>query len=395
MERISIKIEPSVDYLIILPATTSGTSSVESKKHKISDFRLKLQKFDAALREKTKMFDNFEICEFCQKTYRNYSRQAAYDHKRICKKFTRPKKLFCDLCTYSSNNKNHLAMHIQNHPNKCGQIFQSLKALQKHQKQKRIFKCFLCDIEFSCKLLLVKHNKTKHDEMLKCPHCPFSSIRIGLLNEHIKIHNLKFYCESCGYVTSSKQNLTNHQKTRGHGEFYGKIIEKFYCDRCEKSFPLKAKLNHHKKQVHIDEKFLTCQICDKIFSTKHNLQSHVRIVHEGIKRAKKWKCDLCPTSTENKSLMKIHMQTHLKQGRKMFTCDKCGVKRTSKLSIKHHLIKAALIECFYCGIKIRCKKVHDRHLHEQHGAGQKSWPCQTCRKVYIKKITLVKHQRTH
>jgi hypothetical protein len=403
MEFVKVKNELTVDYLLIVPPVRVGHLDTKPNVMNQQNCTVKLQKFDTRTSSKlkrTQIFENFLKCEFCEKIFR-FHEKADIWHKRICKNFKKPRKLFCDLCKYSTMKRvsleNHLTRHLANsrqHPCiKCGQIFQYLSELVRHQNCKRISKCLSCNVNFSCKLLLVKHNKITHDGKFKCPQCPFSCVEKKILTVHIKGHNFRFYCECCGFATSWRKNFLEHQKLRQHGQFSSIPIELFQCDRCEKFFKLKHQLNRHKITTHVDLKFLTCQICMKVSASKMILQTHIQRVHEGMKRAKKCQCDLCSVATVNRSQMKVHMQTHLKEGRKMFICDKCGLECLTKTSIHNHLVSEKTNECSYCGIKFKCRKLRDRHLEEDHNATKTFWPCQTCSKSYKKEEKLNRHQQ--
>lgn len=337
MEKNSIKVEEPVESLIII------TSNIDRSENP-NNLKVKLVRFDVGLLSKPFINQEYKVCEFCSKPHRD-TKDGYFGHKKICKIFVKPPKLFCDLCPYSSFKKKVIETHIKQHANKslkqysckkCGQIFQTLQILDRHLSIKTTHKCFFCSIEFACRPLLIQHKKKDHQGLLKCHHCP-RMLAIGLMNNHMKFHGKEFFCECCGFTTLDKQSFQRHQKSYGHGEFLGKDMRIFQCGKCPKRFVTKSILKRHGKESHIDAELLTCKICDFKCKNSRTLKLHNVSVHQGIKGTKRFHCDLCSTKSKHKSEMRLHVQIHMKE-RKKFTCDFCNKKMLQKTSIYQHFI---------------------------------------------------------
>lgn len=79
------------------------------------------------------------------------------------------------------------------------------------------FKCHLCESSFTQKNNLDRHLLT-HDEnapKFECEICHKSFAHKESLAVHMNKHNgIEFQCETCGYTTTDRRNLSRHIKAK-------------------------------------------------------------------------------------------------------------------------------------------------------------------------------------
>lgn len=174
-----------------------------------------------------------------------------------------------------------LTPHVQKHSSKyinkglctkCGSRFSHKRSLLKHLKSKTIYECVVCDIKFSCKLLLYRHQNEFHGNVSKCDKCSYQT------NEE----------ES----SQSNRLLELHQK-HVHGN------NKTKCIICNKTFKTQRLKGIH-KLIHVK---IECLMCRKMVS-KVQMSIHL-LMHNATNH---FRCDLCQYTTKTKQLLKYHFE---------------------------------------------------------------------------------------
>ena len=141
--------------------------------------------------------------------------------------------LRCDSCTFSSQNKHDVVIHVS----------------KEHQNEKR-FSCGLCPYKSLRKYDLIKHLTGTHatDKPFTCPHCSYATSRSGDLRIHIKgKHKSKgypFQCPHCNYKSSRKGDLEIHIGGRHNRDL------PYKCRFCHFMTPWKSEIQTHIKRHH-------------------------------------------------------------------------------------------------------------------------------------------------
>lgn len=181
------------------------------------------------------------------------------------------------------------------------------------------------------------------------------------LSVHMETHDKKksFVCEveTCKKVLKTKGGLKEHSaKHQG--------IFNFSCEDCDKKFLLKSYYVAHRR-FHSDKprKTFDCSLCPKTFKSKQNLIDHENC-HLGVRF---FKCEICGKSFNTKTHLDVHTRSHGSQA--MINCPVCNKVLKSKIYLRTHL------------------KTHDDNL--------KNYSCDICKKKFIQKSDLLKHQTTH
>eukprot|EP01084_Bolivina_argentea_P193147 331419_1 len=91
--------------------------------------------------------------------------------------------------------------------------------------------------------------------------------RLGLLNNHKKIHLKLYKCLHCNKKFGAKKDLKIHERIHT-----GERPE--ICKMCLKCFKDPSALRKHIKYIHFKKKLFICKKCKKTFARKNSLQMH-------------------------------------------------------------------------------------------------------------------------
>lgn len=327
----SIKEEPSVEFLCILPAfedtkrlngmlmdiktekETIKTKNTKQCKICLRDFttgynlkrHLKTHDINFVLNSEGKKFK----CNDCPKLFK--SKRTQKQHQNIHNKFT------CDLCGLQITTKTVLEDHIAFHLNPtefackvCGKQFNNRNGLRTHNNRNhpkipRVFSCELCQKPFKCRNGLSLH-RNQHKDRVNCPICS-RLITVNSLKRHIKrhksaIHPPKWKCKNCDKSFLSHYLLNVHM--RSHVNIY-------QCDLCEKGARNKASLQSHMRD-HFELNPHRCKHCNRGFKLKRVMEQHVARIHF-TEDQKKFQCEICKTKFGMKNFLDNHRRNHRKK----------------------------------------------------------------------------------
>lgn len=157
-------------------------------------------------------------------------------------------------------------------------VLRKRKPRRKHSCPEPIHICATCDVRFSSKGLLNRHQIEFHEVVVKCEKCSYQTKNKALLIAHRGIHDKKFKCETCQKNFSKKISLKLHQMHNKHGVCATAPEVTFACEKCGKAFSSKQYLRKHRKTPH--EKEVKCEECDKVCKNQLKLRDHRRNVHD-------------------------------------------------------------------------------------------------------------------
>ena len=165
-----------------------------------------------------------------------------------------------------------------------------------------------------------------------------------------------YKCELCSFKTHKRSYLNRHINQQHN-------IAKKICQECDKAYCSNISLRLHRETVHLGIKKFKCEICPYTTNRKSNLMTHINGVHEMVKRHvcgecnyaatqkgnlvyhmksvhnigdNKFKCDKCPYTSASKGNLKKHTESVHKSGEKKFRCDLCPFISHLKESLKKH-----------------------------------------------------------
>ena len=336
-----------------------------------------------------------------QKSYKKLLPWLKNERKKIkvCK---------CTLCPHSFFSKESLEAHLLEHKknrieeyqcNICKKMFPNKSKMEVHKQihsENKPFSCVDCDLSFSSKEKLDVHNKIHTGEKpYKCDCCSKEFRCRTYLKQHLRIHRSgkDYRCSTCdrGFPTEKflKNHVTNAQIQT--------------CHICKKSFCSAPQLNAHVKE-HGEDYPYRCELCKKKFKVQNNYLLHCRIKHNvgDEPLAKKYSCDMCPTTFYKLQQMRIHKENvHNKVKEAFFVVcpwNHCGRKFTSEkrldIHVRSHNGEKSYL-CYKCGVNFKdyvyFRKHRARCLQKRKGA----FKCDICGTVLTEMGSLRVHKRIH
>lgn len=252
-------------------------------------------------------------CNICHRTLKN--KYFLKTHLKIHAPDTDYK---CPHCDYKNNNLFYMKIHINRHTKQpsyqceiCGEKFYEKPILQTHIQVKhgRGFECKICFRSYGTKQRLREHEKTHdpnyiHVNKHQCEECGQTYKYRAQLKKHLLKHkglDVKYDCNVCGKVVTTKKSFTNHMKIHT-GE------KSSVCDICGKAFTVEKYLIVHRR-THTGEKPYSCDVCGKTFTQRVSLVVHNRY-HTG---ERPYRCHVCNKGFVTNTLLSAHLKTHVLQ----------------------------------------------------------------------------------
>ncbi|KAI5640560.1 zinc-finger associated domain (zf-AD) domain-containing protein [Phthorimaea operculella] len=285
------------------------------------------------------------------------------------------------------------------------------------------------------------NSRIKNFIKLECSICEMGCPSWPELRVHyLTIHQTKpvAYC-SCGFAIQSKSVLYKHiqehkadsrrmkrevsEGSDGDSSFKVSDFVRFKCENCDKEctswYTLRAHCDRHHNQPplvtckcgvtlksksvmykhvqdHKNPSHLRCDKCSKILKSTEALEKH-RLRHVP-KTDRKFKCEACDKVFNNKELLRSHERSHIPiEERKVFTCDVCHLKFTTRSScashrrVVHEKVKAYV--CDLCGYA--CGTNGELRQHRAIHSDDKPFVCNKCNKPFKTYSNLKTHMDTH
>lgn len=318
---------------------------------------------------------DFKMCHICSFSslgswieYQQHMRVAHKNHENtlcdLCSKdgvYTN----YCDICQTNVESHDILLLHKREHKIVSGPNSTTLLPFTNTEQNLR---CIVCKSEFTLINQLYVHleihlqeidiqmsriDATKNGSKQRkheCHICDFKAITKIELKQHLRqIHDIKIILPS-----SSDSN--------GVG---GTQLNLSQCSFCGKLFKTASGLRSHIKRFHV-KNFYTCDICNRQFCIKFEIKEHLLTEHMNLKL---FVCNVCGKVSKNRSLHRVHNETHLKV--KKYLCTSCGKEFSQSAGL--------------------C--IHSRNEHNEN----KNFPCRwkNCGKVFAKAVSRYTHEYAH
>lgn len=302
-----------------------------------------------------------QLCPICKKFYKYNNFEKHFEKHNL--------DIYCKICNKRFKKESLLLQHMLSHD-------------QVNIKEEEM-KCTQCDLTFNNSRLFNIHQK-EHISLFKCDICNKEFTAKGMLRRHVKLHteNNKYCCSKCPKSYSRRDQLIDHMNNHNG-------VKPNVCTYCNKAFNQLCNLKDHIR-THTGETPFLCSQCGKGFNNSSNLRQHM-MRHTGVKP---FSCALCPKTFCTKGQMTSHMITHTDA--QPFKCEECGAGFTMSSSLKKHKMIHLGIRAFECDACPR-RFVNKDHLkrHYRIHTGEKPFKCKFCERSFTQSNDLIKHTRLH
>lgn len=109
-----------------------------------------------------------------------------------------------------------------------------------------------------------------------------------------------YFCQYCIFYSKWKSHIDRHEAAVHEKR-------KFKCPKCEKSFPQKAMVRQHDRQVHVQDHPFTCDECQYVSYSPYLYAKHFK---KHVESVKVYKCERCP---EFSTVYKRNYTRHINQ----------------------------------------------------------------------------------
>ncbi|KAJ2947869.1 hypothetical protein O0L34_g9659 [Tuta absoluta] len=252
------------------------------------------------------------------------------------------------------------------------------------------FKCENCDKECSSWYSLRAHCDRHHNQppLVTCK-CGVTLKSKSVMYKHVQDHKNPSHLR-CDKCSKILKSTEALEKHRLR--HVPKTDRKFNCEACDKVFNNKDLLrSHERSHIPIEErKVFTCDICHLKFTTRSSCASHRRVVHEKVKA---YVCDLCGYACGTNGELRQHRAIHSDD--KPFVCNKCNKPFKTYSNLKTHMDthEDTSYVCYVCSRVLNSRRTLRKHLlvHED----KCRHVCSYCNKAFKRRQTLKVHMYTH
>ena len=209
-------------------------------------------------------------------------------------------------------------------------LHRGVVSIEDYKEAKSILKwsdartCSYCLSKHQDAFARIKHENYVHEGKERpyiCTECDRSFTNKNALDYHVEKHipgRKKETCEMCGFQSSSKRNLREHEELL-HNKASDRITPEFHCSYCGKTYKVTKSLDRHLKEKHwkVNKNLdyiedmdsigdIICKHCDKTFKRSYCLERHIKSVHT---QEKSYSCSECMKKFTRKDRLGRHMKT--------------------------------------------------------------------------------------
>lgn len=333
-------------------------------------------------------------CHFCKEKIKTWSGlRIHYAKKHKSKPF-----VYC-LCGFAVKSKSVLYKHVSDHKLESKKLQRTSETDDEKQDVKYSslnvkdfirFLCPKCKIECSSWYSLKTHCDTEHEIMpvVSCS-CGITLKSKSVMYKHVQDHRNPNVL-ACDKCPRITKTLAAFNKHKMR--HIPKSERKFCCASCDRIFTTKDALkSHEKSHIPIEQrKIYHCDMCNMKFTTRSSAASHKRVVHDKIKG---YVCDLCGYACGTNGELRQHRAIHSDD--KPYVCRQCSKPFKTYSNLKTHIDthEETSYECYICRRVLNSRRTLRKHLlvHED----KCRHVCSYCNKAFKRRQTLKVHMYTH
>ena len=279
-------------------------------------------------------------CAACD--YRAVDRCTLRKHMRV---HTDERPFHCQICPYKSKDSSQLTVHLRTHTGDapfacqvkgCSATFKTNSDLTRHVRThtgEKPYKCDFCEHRVKIKSNLKAHIRVNHrpNEVFKCrvESCHYVTMSKAELRDHQKTHEtaglteLHYTCSSCSFSTSNKGKLGLH--LREHEASSRPDSRPYRCSHCAYSAKSQAILSSHINKRHAMEINSKEGRSQQKESRKQRRVVEERDKAAGQERKQKkmlsktickpnFSCPVCPAGFVRRDSLRVHVKQHKASG---------------------------------------------------------------------------------
>jgi hypothetical protein len=257
-----------------------------------------------------------------------------------------------------------------------------LRRKVKNNLKSESFKCYICECEFTQRILRDNHVNNEHNDKCcsNCHLCDMKNIMTPrAFNHHLRSHFenvFKFMCEHCGKGFEMPQHLRKHTKLRHEFSYC------YFCDLCSSKFKDRQTIQQHMVTVHLRQQNYKCNECSKAYTAPSTLANHKIRVHDA---PPKYKCLKCEVGYAFKHEFLRHQSQNCKPLRRTLT-------KENKEEL-YNITKDNKYQCRQCQKVL--KNLNTLMVHVQMYHRGKIYECEICKKICTTNANLKKHKAIH
>ncbi|CAH2050391.1 unnamed protein product, partial [Iphiclides podalirius] len=334
-------------------------------------------------------------CDICEESFKSWSALRVH----YAKSHKSKPLVFC-ICGFIIRSKSVLYKHVSDHKIESRKLRKDAEQDMENQEESKYsslnvkdfinFICKKCQKECSSWYTLKSHTQRVHNilPVVNCI-CGITLKSKSCMYKHVQDHKQPNVL-ACDKCPRITKTIEalNKHKMR----HIPKSERRFTCSSCNKTFNNKDTLkSHERSHIPIEErKIFCCDQCDLKFTTRSSAASHKRVVHDKIKS---YVCDLCGYACGTNGELRQHRAIHSDD--KPYECRKCSKRFKTYSNLKTHVDthEDTSYTCYVCSRVLNSRRTLRKHLlvHED----RCRHVCSYCNKAFKRRQTLKVHMYMH
>ena len=238
----------------------------------------------------------------------------------------------------------------------------------------KLYPCTECRMSYNQKLHIVKHMVQEHAIPIQCTKCEDKFTAWLSYMQHRKRSHPSHICTMCGVAKPDKYHLNIHIETKHNDDEANpkevvlnrngkpKQFPKnkgYPCTHCRMSYKQSLVLNRHMLKEH--DTPIQCKKCEDKFTDWSSYMNHRKKSHPTFI------CTICGIAKSEKCLLDHHIEVKHEAN---VACERCGIVCTSRRSLWYHIdrshsekVKQKCTKCDYQTHMPREMRGHFRRRH--------------------------------